>query len=126
MTKRPGGDQLASFSQIVLGVVLVITCLVFLVAGAVMKGGFERAWDVLLGIQTPFGDAPGLGIPLSALGYLLVPAVIGVAVADGIARFVQSKLDSLPEVEKRIIDRAREAARQETAKRSSHAPEKPK
>jgi len=99
------GDRLASFSLYVLGAVGVLTALVFLISGLVMKDGFERAWEVLLGIQGPFEQAPLLGVPLSALGFLLIPAVIGAAAADGIARYVDSQLDDLPDVETRVADR---------------------
>jgi hypothetical protein len=57
--------------------------------------GFERAWNVLLAIDSPFGRESThqvLGFLLSALGYLLVPAVIGLAVADAIVRFTRRRL----------------------------------
>ncbi len=72
--------------------IIAITGLVFLAAGLAMNGGFGRAWEILLAVRSPFGEADALGVALSALGYIAVPTVIGLAVADGITRFTRRRL----------------------------------
>ena len=69
-----------------------------------MDGGFQQAWEILLGIRSPYGQASGLGVVLSALGYIAVPTVIGIGIADGITRFIRRRLQTRDEAEKEIRD----------------------
>jgi hypothetical protein len=87
--------------------VAVLTAIVFLIAGMVMKGGFELAWEILLGIHTPFGDESALGVALSALGYLAVPTIIGLVVAEGITSFIEYRLPTVEEAAMKIADRVK-------------------
>lgn len=98
MTSRWTGRQLANLPTLLLLAVVGVTAAVFIASWVVMDGGFQRAWEILLGVRSPYGEASGLGVVLSALGYLLVPAVIGIAVADGVARFTEHRLLTDPEV----------------------------
>jgi hypothetical protein len=102
MSSRWTGDRIARFPRYVLLVAALVTALVFVAAGLAMDGGFERAWEILLGLHSPFGRVSGLGVALSAVGYLVVPTVIGVAVADGIAQFTRRRLMTVPEAEARV------------------------
>lgn len=95
------GKQLRRFPFYVLLGVGSMTTAVFVAAGCVMDGGFERAWEILLGIRTPFGQAAGLGVALSALGYIAMPTVIGIAAAAGITLFTSKRLST---VEEALVD----------------------
>lgn len=92
-----GGKRLASLPFYVLLAVGVLTALVFAASGLEMSGGFERAWEILLGIESPFGEVSGLGLVLSALGYIVVPTVIGVAAGAGITLFTNRRLTTVEE-----------------------------
>jgi uncharacterized membrane protein len=82
---------------VLFAVVFVVTALVFLVAGG-FTGDWYRAWDVLIGAESPFsigGSYDGIFFVLSLLGYLFVPAVIGIAAVDAIARFMGRRLKTV-------------------------------
>jgi hypothetical protein len=109
---RIRGRDLIRLPLYVFLVVALLTGVVFLISGIVMDGGFKRAWEILLGIHTPFGQASGLGVALSALGYLFVPTVIGLVVADGITRFTEYRLTTVDEAAERIAARIKPKIRQ--------------
>jgi hypothetical protein len=112
------GERLARVPSYVFVAVVVVTGLVFGISGLVMDGGFQRAWEILLALRSPFGQASGLGVALSALGYVAVPAVIGLVVADGITRFTRRRLLTTPEARAEIKRLAREATAGQTPPRS--------
>src|SRR5690349_14309225 len=85
--------------------VVGLTLAVFIAVGIFVEGGFEHAWNVMLGIDAPFGgQAAALAVLLSVLGYIAVPTVIGLAVADGLTRFTRRRLLTTPEAEADIRD----------------------
>jgi hypothetical protein len=98
------GKTLSRIPGWTLGAVVAVAACLFVAAGLAM-GDFQRAWDILTGAVGPFGgkDA-GLGVALSAVGYLLLPAVIGLAIADGVTRFTRKHLMTLPEAKAEIAD----------------------
>jgi GAF domain-containing protein len=109
----------------VLGVIAGVTGVFFLAAGIFMDGGFGRAWEILIGDQGPSGQLPGLAVPLSALGYIAVPTIIGLAVADRLTRFTQRNLYTAEETAEKAADlvETRKAARAER-EQSKSAPAK--
>lgn len=109
---RIRGRQLVRLPLYVFLLVAVLTGIVFGVSGLVMDGGFERAWEILIGDRTPFGQASGLGVVLSALGYIAIPTVIGLVVADGILRFTEYRLTTIDEVAERVAARVKPKIRQ--------------
>jgi predicted RND superfamily exporter protein len=102
MTSRWSGKHLSRLPGYVLGGVIGFTAVVFIACWVAMDGGFQRAWEILLGLRSPYGQASGLGVVLSALGYIAVPTVIGIGVADGITRFIRRRLQTRDEAEKEI------------------------
>jgi hypothetical protein len=102
MATRWSGEQLARLPAYLFFAIVGLTGIVFLVSCLTLEGGFHRAWEVLTCIRTPFGQASGLAVALSALGYLFVPTVIGIAVADAISRFTKRRLLTLAEAEAEI------------------------
>lgn len=92
-----------------------------------MDGGFKRAWDTLVAIRSPFGQASGFGIALSALGYVVVPTVIGVAAGAAITVFTNERLTT---VEEAVADIQRmveeEPQEQEEGAKQAEPPSQPK
>ena len=109
---RIRGRDLVRLPLYVFLAVAFLTGAVFALSGIVMDGGFKRAWEIMLGIHTPFGQASGLGVALSALGYLAVPTVIGLVVADGITRFTEYRLTTVDEAADRIAARIKPKIKQ--------------
>jgi hypothetical protein len=73
------------------GVVLGVRVVVFALATSV--AGFQHAWNVLSGIESPFHHkGRGLTVPLSFLGYVFVPLVVSVAATTALASFVRRRL----------------------------------
>jgi hypothetical protein len=101
------GDRLAYVPRYVFGGILVVTAIVFILAAALM--GFQRAWEILTAIQSPFGKDKGVGFPLSVLGYVFVPTAIGLAVTEEVSRFVRRRLTTVPEARDAITEIANEA-----------------
>lgn len=102
MKSRWEGKDLARLPVYVLGGVVGVTAAIFLASWVVMDGGFQQAWEILVGLRSPYGQASGLGVVLSALGYIAVPTMIGIGVADGITRFTRHRLQSLPEAKEEV------------------------
>ena len=96
---RWNGKHLANLPLYLLCGVGLLTAVVFVASWLVMDGGFQRPWEILLGISSPYGQASLLGVALSALGYIAVPTIIGIGVADGITRFTRRRLISNAELE---------------------------
>jgi predicted RND superfamily exporter protein len=111
-SSRWSGKQLANLPLYLLGGVIGLTAVVFLASWVVMDGGFQRAWEILLGLRSPYGQASGLGVVLSALGYIAVPTVIGIGIADGVTRFTRRRLLTRSDVE----DAATEIVKKELKK----------
>jgi hypothetical protein len=91
--------------------VATVTGLVFLASCLVMQahGGVQRAWDILVGVRSPFGQAAWLGVILSALGYAFVPTAIGVWAANAVTSFVKARLSTDEEAEERAMKRLQRA-----------------
>ena len=102
------GDKLARLPLIIFLVVFATTSVLFVIAGLAMND-FERAWNILIGATAPFGRDSALGVALSVLGYLLIPAVVGLVVADGIVRFTRKRLLTLPEAKEEIREMLEQA-----------------
>jgi predicted RND superfamily exporter protein len=96
---RLSGKHLANLPLYLLCGVVVLTAAVFIASWVLMDGGFQRAWEILLGIRSPYGQASELGVALSALGYVAVPTAIGIGIADGITRFTRRRLITNAELE---------------------------
>jgi hypothetical protein len=96
------GKTLSRIPGCILVAVVVVAACLFMAAGVEMHD-FQRAWNILTGAVGPFGgrDA-GLGVALAAVGYLLLPAVIALAIADGVTRFTRKHLVTLPEAKAEI------------------------
>lgn len=57
--------------------------------------GFAQTWELLVGLESPANSSyPPLAWALSILGYLLVPALIGLVVGIGAEMQVQARLRS--------------------------------
>lgn len=66
-----------------------VTAVLFVLAGVFLHD-FDRAWNILIGIRTPFQCGyPGITLPLSAMGYLLVPAAVALVVSDAVTRTIR-------------------------------------
>lgn len=81
---------------------------VLLFAASGLAFGFSSAWELLTGLSSPSGMTwPVLAWGLSATGYILVPALIGISVAVGSEILVESKLspleDRINELEETLI-----------------------
>lgn len=101
---RWSGKTLANLPIYLLCGVVGLTVIVFVASWLAMDGGFQRAWEILLGLRSPYGQATGLGIVLSALGYIAVPTIIGIGVADGITRFTRRRLLTRSDVEDAAVE----------------------
>lgn len=96
------GDRLGFLPRAILVGVAVVTAIVFVIAGLSFDD-FKRAWDTLTGQASPFnGEDSGIGLVLSALGYIVVPATIGLAIADGVTTFTRKRLSSVSEAQAEI------------------------
>jgi di/tricarboxylate transporter len=84
--------------------VLCASAAVWFVVTAVVTKDVGRAWDTLAGLRTPWGDYAWATLPLSMLGYLLIPVAIFTAIAIGIDTAVGRQLVPLDEA----IDKVRE------------------
>jgi len=73
-----------------MAIVAAITAVLFVAAG-ILIGDFGRAWDVLSGTCSPFGAWSTLTVPLSVLGYLVLPVFIALAVTDGLTSFIRHR-----------------------------------
>ena len=109
-----------------LAAVVVVTLVVFVVAGIAM-GDFDRAWDTLSVGKGPFDNhakAKAVGLTLSILGYLFLPAVIGLAIADWVTRFTRRNTQPHQAAENKIGDKIKsgKAASSAPASRTKPAP----
>jgi hypothetical protein len=105
------GARLARLPRYVFEGILGITVVVFAVVACVV--GFERAWEVLIGVKAPFGKDRGFEVALSLLGYVFVPTAIALAVTDSIVRFQRQRLISLSEAHTiigEIVQKAEDSA----------------
>jgi hypothetical protein len=116
MAREWTGDRLALLPRLVFLVVVLITTGVFVGVGWSMHN-FHEAWNILLAIDSPSGKHSVFRFALSALGYLLLPTVIGLAVADSITRFTRKRLLTAPEAKAQIGEIVQEHlhAREEAA-----------
>jgi hypothetical protein len=81
--------------------VALVTVVLFVVAGSLEH--FDRAWNILIGLRTPFGTPePIVGFFLSAFGYLLVPTSVGLIVADWISRVIRKNLQPVEVASEKI------------------------
>jgi hypothetical protein len=104
------GDRIARVPRYVFVVVAGIAVVVFTVAAFAI--GFQNAWEVLTATKSPFGHDRGLGFALSGVGYVFVPTVIGLIVADWITRFQRKRLTTVPEAREAIGEFVKEAKAQ--------------
>jgi hypothetical protein len=80
---------------ILLATVFGVTGIIFVIAGG-LTGNWYRAWDVISGTSSPFkGSYPEIFLILSVLGYLLVPATIGIYIVDAVSRFISRRVKTL-------------------------------
>lgn len=102
----PGGSP-ALTVRLVLAAILLVTLILFLLGCLVMDhhGGAHRSWEVLIGVRTPVGQASGLAVALSILGFVVVPAAIGLLAADVATRFMRKRMIPTSEAEARILER---------------------
>jgi hypothetical protein len=89
--------QLRRLPFYVLIAVAAVTTAVFIPACFAMNGGFDEAWEILVGIKSPFEHASGFGFALSALGYIAIPTVIGAAAGAAITLFTSKRLTTVEE-----------------------------
>jgi hypothetical protein len=82
---------------------LLIACSMLFVLCALLLHSFNLAWDIASGTSSPFGHNCWLAVVLSAVGYLIVPVLIGLAVTEGLTRFVERRLRPAAEVEAGIV-----------------------
>ncbi len=124
MTSRCTGRSIALARRWILLAVAVLTVVVFLASCLALNGhgGFHRALEVLIGVRSPFGDASGLVVVLSLLGYALVPTTIGLAAADAIARYTRRGLNTREEAEAFIGELVTEALAKKKAVAPAVAP----
>jgi hypothetical protein len=108
------GVRLARLPRYIFAGILGITVAAFALVACVV--GFERAWEVLIGIKAPFGKDRGLEVALSLLGYVFVPTAIALAVTDSIVRFQRRRLISLSEAHTiigEIVQKAEDASHED-------------
>lgn len=73
ITSLPGGVRWSVYYGIP---VVAVLSILFIISG--FRFGWWPAYDLLLGIRSPGDlDEPLLAVPLSLVGWLLVPAVVG-------------------------------------------------
>ncbi len=104
------GARIARVPLYVFAVVAVVTAVVF--AAGAFAIGFQNAWEVLTATKSPFGHYRGLTFALSLLGYVFVPAVIGLIVADWTTRFQRKRLTTITEAREAIGEFVKEAKAQ--------------
>ncbi len=68
----------------------------FCVAG-LLFGDLGRAWEVFAGLRTPWGQSPWVALPLSIVGYLLGPAIVGLSVSSAVAWAVSRRVTRMDE-----------------------------
>ncbi len=109
------GKTLSRIPAWILGAVVVVAAVLFVAAGIAMDD-FQRAWDILTGTVGPFGGKDsGLGVALAGVGYLLLPAAIALAIADGVTHFTRKHLKTLPEAKEEIGELIATALRDQAA-----------
>jgi hypothetical protein len=91
LREKPSGENIVLIPLYAFGLVVVVTVVVFGITCLVTEhdGGAHRAWEVLTGTRTPVGQAIGLELALSVLGYAFLPVVIGLIVTDSVLRFTR-------------------------------------
>jgi hypothetical protein len=116
MTSRCTGRSVACVRRWILLVVTLLTGVVFAASCLALQGhgGFHRSLEVLIGARSPFGDASGLVVVLSLLGYALIPTVIGLAAADAVTRFTRKRLTTREEAEAFISELVGQALAQKS------------
>lgn len=79
----------------------------FCVAGLVF-GDFGRAWEVFAGLRAPWGPSASVALPLSIVGYLLGPAIVGLAVSSAVAwsvgRRVTTTDEAVRDLRRRLLE----------------------
>lgn len=69
---------------------------------------FEYAWEVLIGVASPFERSRWFTVALSASGYLVLPIFVGIGVSAWVSSLIKGRLISREE--------ARDLLREEIAK----------
>lgn len=110
--RKLSGETIALVPRYVFGVVVLVTAVVFGIACLATEhhGGAHRAWEVLIGVRTPVGQAIGLELALSVLGYAFVPVVVGLFVTDAVLRFTRKHTVPTADVLEAIGEDARTSA----------------
>lgn len=90
-------------------IALVPLACLFAATGALNRD-FGLAFEVLIGTRSPFeGEQPWAAVPLAAMGYLLLPAVVGAVVGlvteHWITRTIKSHEEVLSALEERLKGR---------------------
>jgi len=96
------GPTLQRLPLFIAAVVIGVTVILFIVAGILTK--FSNALNILEVNKSPYGHDEGVTIPLSIFGYVLVPAVIGLAVTSAMQVFIGRRLATRDELD-RIAER---------------------
>lgn len=78
-------------------VALAAVCVLF-VGSAAIIGDVGRAWEIFAGLSDPWGDSQFVSVPLSIVGYLVVPAIVGLSVSAGLSWWAIRTTKSLDEV----------------------------
>lgn len=124
------GETIALIPLYVFGVVILVTALVFGITCLVTEhhGGAHRAWEVLIGVRTPVGQAIGLELALSVLGYAFVPVVVGLFATDAVLRFTRKHTVPTADVLANIGEGAKRSAKaaKESAEQAQKAAEQAK
>jgi Family of unknown function (DUF6313) len=92
---------------------LVVVVLFVVIAGRTGDAG--AAFDVLTGARSPFTvGVPWAAVPLAALGYLLLPALVGAVVGVTVERRLESLTRTQEDAMAEMAERLREVTRPHT------------
>ena len=98
---RGSGSRDLSLSRVLFAIpmaILLLTSVLFAVTAVALEDA-GRAWLVLSGVQSPYGEDAALATALSIAGYLVVPAVLGFGVSAAAMTWVERRLRPLAEAE---------------------------